>query len=270
MSQYDIVLFQKDASGRWAEVIIAPDANGFLGFSSGKVVISKLSSVAAHASTHLPGATDPLSWTTIHGYGVLADRPAAGSTNAGLLYFATNSNGGTLFRSDGATWSALTAGLSSSAAPNDAKYILQTADGDLANAQALGALATGLLKNITTTGVLVIATANSDYLAIPIVSNSTPTTGQTVQVGSTKTDEILNIEPAGTLANLSISFPLVANSRIGQRIPIFISQIITTLTMSTLSSGTITGDPMDTSATDSSAEYICTSVTGSGVWKRLS
>lgn len=49
-------------------------------------------------------------------------------------------------------------------APNDATYILQTADADLANAQALGALATGILKNTTSTGVLSIATAGTDYL----------------------------------------------------------------------------------------------------------
>jgi hypothetical protein len=45
------------------------------------------------------------------------------------------------------------------AAPGDAKYVVQTADADLPNAQALGALTTGLLKNTTTTGVLSIAAA---------------------------------------------------------------------------------------------------------------
>ena len=38
-------------------------------------------------------------------------------------------------------------------APGDATYILQTADADLPNAQAMGALATGLVVNTTTTGV---------------------------------------------------------------------------------------------------------------------
>lgn len=45
-------------------------------------------------------------------------------------------------------------------APTDATYIVQTANGTLTNEQALGALATGLLKNTTTTGVLSIATAS--------------------------------------------------------------------------------------------------------------
>lgn len=47
----------------------------------------------------------------------------------------------------------------------DAKYILQTANANLPNAQALGSLATGILKNTTTTGVLSIATPGTDYYA---------------------------------------------------------------------------------------------------------
>ena len=50
-------------------------------------------------------------------------------------------------------------------APTDATYIVQTADGTLSAEQALGDLATGILKNTTTTGVLSIATANTDYAA---------------------------------------------------------------------------------------------------------
>lgn len=50
-------------------------------------------------------------------------------------------------------------------APTSATYITQTADGTLSNEQALGALATGVLKNTTTTGVLSIAAAGTDYVA---------------------------------------------------------------------------------------------------------
>lgn len=50
-------------------------------------------------------------------------------------------------------------------APTDATYITQTANGTLTNEQALGSLATGLLKNTTTTGVLSIAVAGTDYQA---------------------------------------------------------------------------------------------------------
>lgn len=50
-------------------------------------------------------------------------------------------------------------------APTDATYIVQTANGTLSAEQALGALATGLLKNTTTTGVLSIAAEGTDYYA---------------------------------------------------------------------------------------------------------
>ncbi len=40
----------------------------------------------------------------IHSIGVLADRPAAASTNNGFLYVATDVNGGTLYRSNASAW----------------------------------------------------------------------------------------------------------------------------------------------------------------------
>jgi hypothetical protein len=49
-------------------------------------------------------------------------------------------------------------------APTDATYITQTANGTLSAEQALSGLATGILKNTTTTGVLSIASAGSDYV----------------------------------------------------------------------------------------------------------
>lgn len=56
----------------------------------------------AHASSHAPGGSDALPWTTIHGKGNTAGRPAAASTNAGYLYANTSTN--TLQRSTGAAW----------------------------------------------------------------------------------------------------------------------------------------------------------------------
>lgn len=49
-------------------------------------------------------------------------------------------------------------------APTTATYIVQTADAGLSAEQALGALATGILKSTTTTGVLSIAVAGTDYV----------------------------------------------------------------------------------------------------------
>lgn len=61
-------------------------------------------------------------------------------------------------------------------APTTATYITQTANGSLSAEQALGSLATGILKNTTTTGVLSIAVAGTDYVA-PGGALGTPTSG---------------------------------------------------------------------------------------------
>jgi hypothetical protein len=63
------------------------------------------------------------------------------------LYFCTATN----------VWTQM-AGASGAGAPTSAKYILQTADGSLPNAQALGALGSGVLKSTAGTGVVSIAT----------------------------------------------------------------------------------------------------------------
>lgn len=68
----------------------------------------------------------------------------------GHLYLARKKSGGTF------EWLDIAPGVAGPA-PADAKYIVQTADGTLTNEQALSALATGILKNTTTTGVLSIA-----------------------------------------------------------------------------------------------------------------
>jgi hypothetical protein len=52
-----------------------------------------------------------------------------------------------------------------SVAPIGATYITQTANGTLTNEQALGLLATGIMKSTTTTGVVSIAAQGTDYWA---------------------------------------------------------------------------------------------------------
>jgi hypothetical protein len=74
-----------------------------------------------------------------------------------------------------------------SAAPRAAKYIVQTADSELSAEQALGALSTGILKNTTTTGVLSIAAAGTDYAAAShthAASDITSGTIATARLGS--------------------------------------------------------------------------------------
>lgn len=48
----------------------------------------------------------------------------------------------------------------------NAQFIIRVADPDLPNAQILGSLATGIVKNTTTTGVLSIAVAGMDYYSL--------------------------------------------------------------------------------------------------------
>lgn len=57
----------------------------------------------------------------------------------------------------------LGAAITAGGAPQNATYIVQTPNGTLSNEQALSALATGILKNTTTTGVLSIAAEGTDY-----------------------------------------------------------------------------------------------------------
>lgn len=61
-----------------------------------------------HWHRHLPGGPDELAWaTSINMAGTAANRPAAGPTNKGSFYFATDTT--TLSRSDGSTWTTVSA-----------------------------------------------------------------------------------------------------------------------------------------------------------------
>ena len=101
---------------------------------------------AANATTTRPaksGSTLPASCNV--GEQFFKQDAAAGQN----LYFCTAAN----------SWTQM-AGASGAGAPFTAKYVVQTADGGLPNAQALGALGTGILKSATTTGVLSIASGS--------------------------------------------------------------------------------------------------------------
>lgn len=76
-------------------------------------------------------------------------------TTSGTAGYGLRDNSGTIeVKNNAGAWTAINP--TSGTAPADAKYILQQANGSLANAQALSALATGLVYNTTTTGVLSI------------------------------------------------------------------------------------------------------------------
>lgn len=107
------------------------------------------------------------------------------------------------------------------------KFIVQgTTDSGLSGAQFLGALATGIVKNTTTTGVLSIATAGTDYYApagtdIPITDGgtglSTLPTGILVGAGTgtitaltAPTGAIVGTSDSQTLTNKRITIRVVS------------------------------------------------------------
>jgi len=86
-----------------------------------------------------------------------------------------------------------------SGAPTDATYLLQTASGSLPNAQAMASLATGLVKNTTTTGVQSIAVAGTDY--------TTPT-GSEVLTNKTISSSTALLTAAAISRKLSANFTM--------------------------------------------------------------
>lgn len=69
----------------------------------------------AHAASHAAGGSDALPWTTIHGSGTLANRPAAAGTNAGYTYYATDT--GIVYQSSGTAWTVRAQANSGAALP---------------------------------------------------------------------------------------------------------------------------------------------------------
>ncbi len=92
------------------------------------------------------------------------ERDAISSPATGLLVYNSTTNAFNVY--NGTTWGAIGGG----GADEDGTYIVQTAVNAPSNAQVLASLSTGLLKNTTTTGVLSVATAGTDYV-IPSVSS---------------------------------------------------------------------------------------------------
>ena len=144
-----------DASVPSAQVL-STLTTGLMKVTTGTGVIS-----TAVAGTDYQAASPRL--TDVAGFNVTKGGVVtANGTN--LVQLAVGTNGQVLTaqsgQATGLQWATLAA-IPSAAA----KYIVQTADASVPNAQALSALTTGLMKVTTTTGVISTAVAGTDYVA---------------------------------------------------------------------------------------------------------
>jgi len=111
-------------------------------------------------------------------------------TSAALVGIGSGANKSTVWMAlskSGEDWSLTPTEIVS---PSTAPYILKTPDAALPNAQAMSALATGIVKNETTTGTQSIATSNVDYQAADagLISIAGLTTAADTMIYTTASD----------------------------------------------------------------------------------
>lgn len=245
-----------------------------IGTANGLSLAGQALSLAA-ASTSVTGALTSTDWNTFNG-----KLSPFGSQTANFFYAAPDGAPGTPgFRAivvadiptlnqnttgSAAKWTTARnlAGNSVDGTTNVAfanKFIVQgTADAGLSAAQFLGALATGLLKNTTTTGVLSIAAAGTDYsagtsaLATGILKSTTTTGALTIAVaGDFPT---LNQNTTGSAATLTTPRAINGVNFDG-------SAAITI----TAAAGTLTGTTLNATVVTSSLTTV--GVIGTGTWQ---
>lgn len=68
----------------------------------------------------------------------------------------------------------------------------------------------------------------------PTVLTFTPTTGQTVTIPDQSNSMTIYINPAGTLAAVTLALPSDSVSQVGQVIRVFCTQIVTALTLTNI------------------------------------
>lgn len=97
---------------------------------------------------------------------------------------------------------------------------------------------------------------------------ASPLTGTIVNVARYE-DQTQYLTPAGTLATLTFTLPTSANSRVGQIVRMWSSEIVTTLTVNVSGGGTIFGAALTAAAANTPYAWQCVSTAGTGTWIRL-
>ena len=132
------------------------------------------------------------------------DLSTAVTMGGNVVYYVTGTD---VALTDGGTGASTAADARTNlgAAPLDATYIVQTASAGLSAEQVLGVLATGLVKNTTTTGVLVIAVGDTDYQAVVTWGDGLAYTGPTASVDYNSTNLKITAAQLNTIQDIATS-----------------------------------------------------------------
>lgn len=160
--------------------------------------------------------------------------------------------------------------------PDDSGDVLKfSADGSITCTDSLRIInnATGFASTFSTTLLSTDRTHtlpddSGVMLLRQTVVPATPTTGFTI-TASPRVDQTHYLTPAGTLATGTFTLPTAANSREGQIVRLWSTQIVTALTVNVSGGGTILGTALTAAAVNTPYAYECVSTSGSGTWIRL-
>ena len=110
--------------------------------------------------------------------------------------------------------------------------------------------------------------ADGTLALAPVIVAATPLTGFTI-TAARYTDQTHYLTPAGTLAAGTFNLPTAANSRAGQMVRLWSTQIVTALTTAVSGGGTIQGAALTAAAANTPYTWQCVSTAGAGTWVRL-
>lgn len=170
--------------------------------------------------------SDGINWLTTSVVALAGDTLVTSTTAPGQ--FSTSNVGILQIRLRATSWSsgqarvvftrgqasALNLGGGGGIAPNDATFIVQTADADLPNAQAIGALSSGILRGAATTGVItslgdILPSANGGT-ANAFFTVSGPATSVKTYTFPNASSTVVTLDASQTLTNKTLTAPVIS------------------------------------------------------------